>query len=120
MIKAQIYTKCLNDDVTSILVAKGNQVYFQDVIDTPELTGIQRGVSFVKNHLEVDVTEIYPDEKQKEIYRLNHEDLMKDAYINYCKVNHRIGENPNEKALTQCQNNLSAHLRWNFTRGGRE
>lgn len=113
MMIAQIYTKCLNDDVTSILVAKGNQVCFQDVIDTPELTGIQRGVSFVKHHLDTDKTEIYPD-------KLKGDQIMTDAYINYCKVNHVIGENPNEKALTQCQNNLSAHLRWNLTRGGRE
>lgn len=118
MIKAQIYTKCLNDDVTSILVAKGNQVYFQDVIDAPELTGIQRGVSFVKNHLEVDAAEIYPDEKQKE-YKLNHDDLMKDAYINYCNVNHRIGENPNPEMIKECTRKLTEFLRWN-ERGGRD
>jgi len=110
---AQIYVKS-QDDITSILVSndKGS-VYFQDVIDTPEITGIHRAVSFVKHQLPSDRTEIYPD-------KLKSEEIMKDAYINYCKVNHCIGENPNEKALTQCQNNLSAHLRWNLTRGGRE
>lgn len=116
---AQIYTKCLNDDITSILVAKDNQVYFQDVIDTPDLTGIQRGVSFVKNHLEVDTTEIYPDDKQKEIYRLKPDDLMKDAYINYCRVNHCIGENPNPDMVKQCTMKLQQEIRWNLTRGGK-
>ena len=109
---AQIYVKTAND-ITSILVSndKGS-VYFQDVIDTPEITGIHRAVSFVKHQLDADKTELYPDKEDAQ-------KLMTDAYINYCKVNHVIGENPNEKALTQCKNNLSAHLRWNFTRGGR-
>lgn len=110
---AQIYVKTAND-ITSILVSndKGS-VYFQDVIDTPEITGIHRAVSFIKHHLDTDKTEIYPD-------KLEPDYVMKDAYINYCKVNHVIGETPNEKALTLCQNNLSAHLRWNLIRGGRE
>jgi hypothetical protein len=109
---AQIYVKTHND-ITSVLVSndKGS-VYFQDVIDTPEITGIHRAVSFVKHYIDFDKTEIYPD-------KLKGEEIMKDAYINYSKINHCIGENPNEKALTQCSNNLSAHLRWNFTRGGK-
>ena len=109
---AQIYVKTAND-ITSILVSndKGS-VYFQDVIDTPEITGIHRAVSFVKHQLPSERTELYPDKEDAQ-------KLMTDAYINYCKINHVIGENPNEKALTQCKNNLSAHLRWN-TRGGRE
>lgn len=110
---AQIYVKTAND-ITSMLVSNDRgTIYFQDTLDVPEITAIQRCASFVKHQLQSEQTEIYPD-------KLKNEDIMPDAYINYCKVNHVIGENPNEKALTQCKNNLSAHLRWNLTRGGRE
>jgi hypothetical protein len=108
----KIYVKS-QEDVTSMLVTSRGNVYFQDVLDVPEITGIQRCVSFIKHQLDADITEIYPD-------KLNPDEVLKDVYINYSKINHCIGENPNEKALTQCSNNLSAHLRWNFTRGGRE
>ena len=110
---AQIYVKTINDDVTSILVSndKGN-IYFQDVIDTPELTGIQRGVSFVKHQLDTDKTEIYPD-------KLKGGQIMKDVYINWCKVKQCIGENPNPDMVKECQRKLQQAQRWN-TRGGRD
>lgn len=111
---AQIYTKTLNNDISSVLICndKGG-VYFSDAMDTPEITVLQRGVSYVKNNLNADKTELYVDE-------LDHNEVMKDAYINYCKVNHCIGENPNPDMIKQCTMKLQQELRWNFTRGGRE
>lgn len=102
---AQIYTAS-NDDNTSILVCndKGN-IYFTDILDVPEITGIQRGVSFVKHNIDFDKTEIYPD-------KLDSEYIMKDAYINYCKVKHSIGTRPIESAVQQCKQNLAIYNRW--------
>ena len=107
---AQIYT-ATDGDNTSILVSneKGN-IYFSDVIETPEITGIQRGVSFVKHNIAFDKTEIYPD-------KLDHDEIMNDAYINFCKVKHSIGENPNKKALAQCKQILGIYKRWNIKGG---
>ena len=110
---AQIYVKSLNDDITSMLVSNSKgTVYFQDTLDVPEITAIQRCASFVKHELNQDVTEIYPD-------KLKAEEVLKDAYINYCRINPVKGENPNEKALKQCETNLQIYNRWNM-RGGRE
>lgn len=108
---AQVYVKSLND-VTSMVIASRGNVYFQDVLDVPEITGIQRCVSFVKHHLATDVTEIYPD-------KLKPEEVLKDAYINWCNVNAVQGHNPEEKHLNLCKTNLNVYNRWN-TRGGRE
>ena len=108
---AQVYVKSLND-VTSMLVTSRGNVYFQDVLDVPEITGIQRCVSFVKHRLDADITEIYPD-------KLNPEDVLKDAYINWCNVNAVQGANPEEKHLKQCKTNLLIYNRWNLN-GGRE
>lgn len=101
---AQIYVKS-NEDYTSMLVCndKGN-IYFQDVLDVPEITGIQRCVSFVKHQLDADTTEIYPD-------KLN-SDILDDAYIKYCKVKPEMGKNPLKKAQDECTKNLAIHLRW--------
>lgn len=106
--KAQIYVKS-DDDNTSIVVSdgKGNP-YFHQVMPIPELTGIQRGVSFVKHNLDADVTEIYPDKLGKEV--------LDDAYINYCKVNPVIGNKSMEKARKLCESKLAMYHRWN-TRG---
>lgn len=108
---AKIYVKS-QDDITSILVASKGNVYFQDVLDVPEITGIQRCVSFVKHQLDADITEIYPD-------KLNPEDVLKDVYINWCKVNAVQGYNPEEKHLNLCKTNLQIYNRWNLN-GGRE
>lgn len=104
---ALVYTYS-NDDVTSILVAntKGT-VYFSDVIDVPEITGIQRGVSFVKHHLSFDRTEIYP-------LMTDHKLIQNDAYINYCKVNHSVVEEPNWEIYKKCKQNFQIHNRWNI------
>ena len=101
---AQIYVKS-NDDFTSMLVCndKGT-IYFQDVIDVPEITGIQRCVSFVKHHIDFDKTEIYPDKLGKEV--------LDDAYIRWCKVKPVIGENPCQKAQTECIRNFNQKIRW--------
>ena len=101
---AQIYVKS-NEDYTSMLVCndKGT-IYFQDVIDVPEITGIQRCVSFVKHHIDFDKTEIYPDKLGKEV--------LDDVYINYCKVKAVWGENPCLSAQTECARNLNQKLRW--------
>lgn len=101
---AQIYVKS-NDDFTSMLVCndKGT-VYFQDVLDVPEITGIQRCASFVKHQLDADKTEIYPDKLGK--------DILSDVYINYCKIKHCWGENPCLKAQKQCESNLSIKMRF--------
>ena len=109
---AQVYVKS-SEDYTSVLVVKGKDVYFRDVLEVPELTGIQRGVSFVKNYFNVDKTEIYPD-------KLKPEEVLQDAYINYCKVNAVKGENRNPEADKRCAMELSTFLRWNFKRGQNE
>ena len=90
---AHIYVKT-NDKYVSMLVSndKGNIYY----------------VSFVKHQLDYDKTEIYPDKLGKEI--------LEDDYISHCDINPEIGKNPNEYAQTQCINNLSIFLRWNFTK----
>lgn len=108
---AQIYVKS-NEDYTSMLVCndKGT-IYFQDVIDVPEITGIQRCVSFVKHHIDFDKTEIFPDKLGKEV--------LDDVYINYCKVKPVWGENPCPKAQKQCESNLAVKMRWNFNYNGR-
>lgn len=101
----QVYVKS-NEDITAIVVANQGTVYFRDVIEVPELAGIQRGVSFVKHHILADTTEIFPD-------KLNSDDVLNDAYIRYCKVNAVKGTEPNAKALKSCTTLLQAHLRWN-------
>lgn len=108
---AQVYVKSLND-VTSMVVASRGNVYFQDVLDVPEITGIQRCVSFVKHQLDADITEIYPD-------KLNPDEVLKDVYINWCKVNAVQGTNPEGKHLNLCKTNLLIYNRWNLN-GGRE
>jgi len=106
---AQIYVKS-TEDYTSMLVCndKGN-IYFQDVLDVPEITGIQRCVSFVKHQLDADTTEIYPDKLGKEV--------LDDTYIHFCNINTVWGENPCEKAKKQCASNLAVKLRWLNTNG---
>lgn len=104
---AQIYT-ATDGENTSVLVSneKGN-VYFSDVLETPEITGIQRGVSFVKHNIVFDKTEIYPD-------KISSDEVMNDAYINFCKVKHSIGSEPNEKSIKQCKQILGIYKRWNI------
>ena len=110
VIKAQIYTQSDKDqDHTSLIVAKGGTVYFKDVLNTPELTAVQRGVSFVKHQLDVDTTEIYS--------HLKPEEIEKDVYINWCKVNAEVGIDPDEKMLNLCKSELQIHQRWN---GGKQ
>lgn len=111
---AQIYTKPdkpINEDYTSLIVAKGGTVYFRKVMDTPELTAVQRGVSFVKHQLDVDATEIYAQ-------NVKPEEIEKDVYINWCKVNAVAGTEPDDKLKRICESELQAFQRWN-TRGGR-
>jgi hypothetical protein len=107
----KIYVKS-QEDVTSMLVTSRGNVYFQDVLDVPEITGIQRCVSFVKHQLDADITEIYPD-------KLNPDEVLKDVYINWCKVNAVQGTNPEGKHLNLCKTNLLIYNRWNLN-GGRE
>lgn len=106
---AQVYVKSDGDN-TAILVARDNTIYFNEVIDTPEITGIQRGVSFVKHNLDSDVTEIYTD-------KLNVDEVLNDVYINYCKVNAVRGENPNPKHVKAVASTLAVHNRWNTGNG---
>lgn len=106
---AKIYVKSLND-ITSMVVASHGNVYFQDVLDVPEITGIQRCVSFVRHHLDSDKTEIYPD-------KLNPEDVLKDAYIRWCNVNAVQGKDPEKKHLNLCKTNLQIYNRWNLNGG---
>lgn len=105
---AQVYVKS-TEDITSIIVADNDKIYFHDVIDVPEITGIQRGVSFVKHNLNVDSTEIFTD-------KLNVDDVLNDAYIRYCKVNAIKGIERNEQADNRCATELQAFLRWNFVK----
>lgn len=106
MIKAQIYTQSDKDqDYTSLIVAKGGTIYFKDVLNTPELTAVQRGVSFIKHQLNVDATEIYPD-------KLDINDVLKDAYIRYCNINPVEGKEPNDKMVKMCSTQLQIHNRW--------
>ena len=101
--KAQIYTQSDKDqDYTSLIVAKGGTVYFKDVLNTPELTAVQRGVSFVKHQLDVNTTEIYSNLKPEEI--------EKDVYINWCKVNAVVGTEPDEEMQKLCEKNLIREL----------
>lgn len=103
---AQVYVKT-NGDYTSILVTNEKaDVYFKDILEVPELTGVQRGVSFVKHQLDAERTELYPD-------RLKADELLKDVYINWCKVNAVAGENRNPDADKRCAMELSTFLRWN-------
>lgn len=109
---AQIYVKS-TEGLTSMLVAGNNgNVYFKDVLDVPEITGIQRCVSFVKHDLSVDGVEIYPD-------KLSADEFMNDPYIKYCNVNHSLGRDPNPEMVKRCNSELSIYIRWP-TRGGRE
>lgn len=110
---AQIYVKNA-EDFTAVLVTNNKgSIYFKDVLEVPELTGIQRGVSFVKHQLDADVTEIYPD-------KLNVDDVLKDVYINWCKINTVAGNNPNDDADKRCTMELQTFLRWNFEKKGNE
>lgn len=115
MIKAEIYTvpdKPENESYTSLIVAKCGTVYFKDVLNTPELTAIQRGVSFVKHNLDVDATEIYSK-------KITAEDIEKDAYIRWCKVNAIKGVSPDDYMQKLCETELKIYNRWNLN-GGRE
>lgn len=104
---AQIYVKN-EEDYTSIVVSNDRgTIYFKDVMEVPEITGIQRGASFVKHQLDSDKTEIYPDKLKKE-------EIEKDVYINYCKINAVVGANPNQNALQECVRNIQIHNRWNL------
>lgn len=106
--KAQIYTQSDKDqDYTSLIVAKGGTVYFKDVLNTPELTAVQRGVSFVKHQLDVDTTEIYS--------HLKPEEIEKDVYINWCKVGACVGKEPDKKMLKLCETELKIRERWAVT-----
>lgn len=107
--KAQIYVKS-TEDYTAVVVSnhKGD-IYFRDVLEVPEITGIQRGVSFVKHQLDADSTEIFTD-------KLNADDVLNDAYIRYCKVNAIKGIERNEQADNRCTTELQAFLRWNFVK----
>ena len=106
---AHIYVKNA-EDYTSVVVSndKGS-IYFQDVLEVPELTAIQRGVSFVKHQLDSDRTEIYPD-------KLKADEVMQDVYINYCKINAEIGKNPNDEAKKRCIQNMQIYQRWNLSK----
>ena len=114
---AQIYVKNV-EDYTSIVVSNDKgAIYFEDVMEVPELTGIQRGASFVKHQLDSDRTEIYPD-------KLKTKDIDNDVYLNYCKINIVIGDKPNESAQNRCIQNMQIHQRWDLSkinkgRGGR-
>ena len=106
---AHIYVKNA-EDYTSVVVSndKGS-IYFQDVLEVPEITAIQRGASFVKHQLDSDRTEIYPD-------KLKADEVMQDVYINYCKINAVIGDNPNDEAKKRCIQNMQIHQRWNLSK----
>lgn len=101
----QIYTKTAGD-YTSIVVSndRGN-LYFEDVLEVPELTGIQRGASFVKHHLDSDKTEIYPD-------KVSESEIMNDAFIRVCRINPEMGNNPHKGAKKCCESNLQINQRW--------
>ena len=103
---AQLYVKTDGDN-TSVIVAKHGDIYFRNVLDVPEITGIQRGASFVKHHLDVDQTEIYPD-------KLDANDVLKDAYIRYCRIKAVKGTTPDEKLQKACTQELQIFNRWNF------
>lgn len=102
--KAQVYVKS-DDENTSILVSGNGNMYYLDVMDVPEITGIQRGVSFIKHQLNVDATEIYPD-------KLDINDVLKDAYIRYCNINPVEGKEPDDKMVKMCSTQLQIHNRW--------
>lgn len=103
---AQIYTKTFGDYTSVIVSNTEGIIYFHDVIEVPEITGIHRAVSYVKHNLGSDKTEIYPD-------KLEIDDVLKDVYVNYCKINASAGKTPNEKIANQCSNNLNTFIRWN-------
>lgn len=110
---AQVYVKS-SEDYTAVVVSNDNgDIYFREVLEVPELTGIQRGVSFVKHQLKSEKTELYPD-------KLKAEEVIQDVYIKYCKVNAIKGENRNPDADKRCSMELSTFLRWNFKRGRNE
>lgn len=103
---AQVYVKS-SEDYTAVVVSNDSgSIYFREVLEVPELTGIQRGVSFVKHQLSSKKTEIYPD-------KLKAEEVLQDVYIQYCKVNAVKGENRNPDADKRCSMELSTFLRWN-------
>lgn len=111
--KAQIYVKS-TEDYTAVVVSNNTgDIYFRDVLEVPELTGIQRGASFVKHQLDAESTEIFTD-------KLKPEEVLKDAYINWCRINARKGENRNEQADERCKIELQTFLRWHFEKKGNE
>lgn len=111
--KAQIYVKSTEEFTAVVVSNHTGDIYFRDVLEVPELTGIQRGASFVKHQLDAESTEIFTD-------KLKAEEVLKDAYINWCKINARKGETRNEKADERCKMELQAFLRWNFEKKGNE
>lgn len=103
--KAQIYVKSTEDYTAVVVSNHTGDIYFRDVLEVPELTGIQRGASFVKHQLDAESTEIFTD-------KLKAEEVLKDAYINWCKINAIKGETRNEQADERCKMELQAFLRW--------
>ena len=103
---AQIYTKTSGDYTSVIVSNEEGVIYYHDVIEVPEITGVHRGVSFIRHNLNANETEIYPD-------KLKDDKIMKDVYINYCKINARIGKNPDKEVEDRCLGNLRAYIRWN-------
>lgn len=110
---AQIYTKTFNDKITSVVVGANGRIYFQKVIDSPELTAIQRGVSFVRQYMDFYKTNIFPD-------KVNRERITQDEYIKRCSIKPHFDGEVDKNLLTTCNNLLSSYLRWNFIGKERE
>lgn len=107
--KAQIYVKSTEDYTAVVVSNHTGDIYFRDVLEVPELTGIQRGASFVKHQLDAESTEIFTD-------KLKAEEVLQDAYINWCRINARKGEQRNEQVNNRCEMELQTFLRWNFNK----
>ena len=100
--KAQIYVKSTEDNTSLVIGTDNGNAYYKKVLPYPEITAIQRGVSFVKHQLAVEATEIYPD-------KLNADEVVKDAYIKFCKVNAVKGECPIDKFVNLCRSQFQVH-----------
>lgn len=103
---AQVYVKS-DEKYTSVLVSRGSNVYYSNTFESSELSGIQRGVSFVKHNLDSDDTEIYPD-------KLDVHEVLKDEYISCCGKNPKEGKNPNNEMIRICNLALQQKNRWNI------
>lgn len=112
----QIYVKSdKNDDFTSVLVAsdKGD-IYYSEILEAPEITGIHQGVSYVKNMLDRnEPTDIFAE-------KTNPETIFKDAYIRYTRVPVMIGNELRfvSKLNDVCKMKLQQHFRWNMFEKG--